>query len=95
MHGINSGLQLQAGGRSTDANSPVDSGDHPRHQVVVAEFKGDYARWEAHNSAQRWTARAKNRNVPAPDKQSLISHAIFAINIVKRLNMFWRKVRAQ
>ncbi len=37
----------------------------------------------------------KNRNVPAPDKQSLISHAIFAINIVKRLNMFWRKVRAQ
>jgi hypothetical protein len=46
MHGINSGMQLQAGGRSTDANSLVDSGGHPRHQVVVGEFKDDLASTE-------------------------------------------------
>jgi hypothetical protein len=28
-------------------------------------------------------------------EQSLLSYAIFAINIAERLNMFWRKVRAQ
>ena len=37
----------------------------------------------------------KITNVAAPGKQSLLSHAIFAINIPERLNMFWRKARAQ
>jgi hypothetical protein len=62
----------------------------------LVKWYGDYALVGKHTIPLNIGRRAPiNRNVPAPDKHSLLSHAIFAVNIAERLNMFWRKVRAQ
>jgi hypothetical protein len=40
---VNSVLSSCRNFLSSDENSPVDSGSHPRRQVVVVEFTGDLA----------------------------------------------------